>query len=146
MLKLGHWSLRLLGFGTVYYYPWEVNLALCDSVVEIVCKGSSIFFRHFCHWWLLKAWAWVATATAVKWPEVVEERKREVHVVISSYSTDGHILGSIYFSLCWQELSRRGRCVLSAANLHTVYDAIGRPNNTLLPKCEVWGAQTIIWT
>lgn len=62
----------------------------------------------------------------MKWPEAVEERKREVYVVISSYSTDGHILGSIYFRLCQQELSRRDRFqyALSAANLHTAYDTI----------------------
>lgn len=60
-------------------------------------------------------------------------------MVISSYSTDGCILGSLDFSLCWQELSRRDRFqhVLSAANLHTVDDAVLRPSNTLLLKCEV---------
>lgn len=51
-------------------------------------------------------------------------------------------------SLCWQEFSRRDQFqyVLSAASLHVIDDVISRPGNNLLPKCEVWAGQMIIWT
>lgn len=146
--RWGHWSFRLLGFSTLHYYPWETNQAVCDRVAGNSMQRKNHFLQTFLSLLTLQGMgmSYNCDCRRRRRPEVVEERKTEICVISSSYSTDRHILGSIDYSLCWQELSRRDKFqyVLSAEKLHTIDDATLSPNNTLL-KCEVWGEQMIIW-
>lgn len=138
------WPLILLGLGTLYFHLSGESLALCKRVAGDILQSDSHFIPTFlavmtprgmcvnynCVCRLNGLWWWAKARGKSTW---------------SSEAT----AQLAYFRLiCWQEFSRRDRFqyALSAASLHAVDDVTLRPSNNLLPKCEVWGGQMIIWT